>query len=239
VGPIAPEFAMAGQIEYTVVQPCLWVNPKGERFCDESIAFYDSPVGNANARFKEGFTYTIFNDAAVQRMLERGIDKGLVVAAPPGSKPVDFYREVKAALERGTTEIFMADSVEELAGKIGVNPAVLKATVDEYNGYCEKRHDDLFAKDPKYLFPIKTPKYYAVKAHTVFLGTMGGIKINERAEVVDKKDAVISGLYAAGFDAGGMYGDSYPIKVSSGLASSFALNSGRIAGKNVLKFLGK
>jgi hypothetical protein len=36
-----------------------------------------------------------------------------------------------------------------------------------------------------------------------------------------------------------MYGDSYPIKCSSGLASAFALNSGRIAGKNVLKFLVK
>jgi len=56
--------------------------------------------------------------------------------------------------------------------------------------------------------------------------------------VIDKKEKVIPGLYAAGFDAGGMYGDSYCIQGSSGLASSFALNSGRLAGKNVLKYLG-
>jgi fumarate reductase flavoprotein subunit len=68
---------------------------------------------------------------------------------------------------------------------------------------------------------------------------MGGIKINEKAEVIDKKDKVVPGLYAGGFDAGGMYGDSYPIKTASGLASSFALNSGRIAGKNALKYCGK
>ena len=115
----------------------------------------------------------------------------------------------------------------------------MKATVDEYNSYCEKKHDDLFAKDPKYLNAVVGPEYYAIKARTVFLGTMGGIKINEKTEVLDKKDAVIPGLYAAGYDAGGMYGDSYPIKVTSGMSSAFAMNSGRIAGKNVLEYIRK
>jgi fumarate reductase flavoprotein subunit len=239
VGPMEPDFAMGSQIEYTVVQPDLWVNPRGERFCDETVAFYDASVGNANAKFKEGFTYSLFDDSVVQRMIERGIDKNVVIGIPPGSKPTDFYREWKAAIERGSKEIFEADSVEGLAQKMGVNPAVLTATIDEYNAFCEKRHDDLFAKDPKFLRPIKGPKYYAVKARTVFLGTMGGIKINDKTEVVDKKETVIPGLYAAGFDAGGMYGDSYAIRNSSGLSSAFALNSGRIAGKNALKFLGK
>ncbi len=239
VGPIGPEFAMAGQIEVAVIQPYLWVNSRGERFCDESIAFYDSLVGNASARYKEGYTFSVFNDAVIQRMLERGIDKNPMMYFLPGSKPTDIYRELNTALERGTTEIFAADSVEELARKMGVNPDVLKSTIEKYNEGCEKRYDDLFAKDPKYLFPVKGPKYYAIRAWTVFLGTMGGIKINEKTEVVSKKETVIPGLYAAGFDAGGMYGDSYPIKCSSGLASAFALNSGRLAGKNALKFLGK
>lgn len=239
VGPIGPEFAMGGQIEIAVIQPGLWVNPKGERFCDESIAFYDSSVGNAAARYKEGYTYSIFNDAVIQRMLERGIDKNPMMNNPPGSKPTEIYRELNTALERGTTEIFAADSIDELAKKMGVNPDVLKATIDKYNEACEKRYDELFAKDPKYLFPIKTPRFYAVKARTVCLGTMGGIKINEKAEVLDKKEVVIPGLYAAGFDAGGMYGDSYPIKCASGLSSAFAFNSGRIAGKNALEYIRK
>jgi len=239
VGPMGPDFAMGSQIEYAVVQPDLWVNPRGERFCDEAVAFYDASVGNVAAKIKEGFTYSLFDDAVVQRMLNRGIDKNVVIGIPPGSKPTDIYREINAALARKTTEIYEADSVEELAVKMGVQPAVLKATIDEYNACCDKHHDDLFAKDPKFLWPIKGPKYYAVKARTVFLGTMGGIKINEKTEVVDKKEAVIFGLYATGFDAGGMYGDSYAIKNSSGLSSAFALNSGRIAGKNALKYIGK
>ncbi len=217
----------------------MWVDPKGERFCDESICFYDSSVGNANARSREGYTWSIFDEGVIRRMLERGIDKNVAIDSMPGSKPTGIEREIKAALDKKSTEVFEADSVEALASKMGVNPAVLKKTVDEYNDYCEKKHDKDFAKDPKYLWPIKGLKYYAVKARTVFLGTMGGIKINEKAEALDKKETAIPGLYAAGFDAGGMYGDSYPIKCSSGLASAFALNSGRIAGKNALTYLGK
>ncbi len=116
---------------------------------------------------------------------------------------------------------------------------VLKTTVEEYNSFCAKGHDDLFAKNPKYLRPLKGPKFYAVKARTLFLGTLGGIKINHRTEVLDKKGNVIPGLYAGGFDAGGMWGDSYCIKASSGLSAGFATNSGRIAGKNVSRYLGR
>ncbi len=96
----------------------------------------------------------------------------------------------------------------------------------------------MFAKDRRFLRPLVGPRFYAVRGRAVFLGTMGGIKVNERLEVLDKK-VVIPGLYAGGFDAGGMYGDSYPIKSSSGLASAFALNSGRIAGRSALKYLGR
>jgi fumarate reductase flavoprotein subunit len=239
VGPVGPDFAMKGQIEFAVVQPDLWVSPRGERFCDEGIAFYDTSVGNANARFKEGYTYSLFDDSIKQRLLENGIDRNVAWENLPGSRPVDIDKELNAALEKGSTEIFVADSIEKLAVKIGIEPATLKATVDEYNRFCEKGHDDLFAKDPKYLRPLKGPKFYAAKARTVFLGTKGGIKINHKTEVVDKKDKVIPGLYAVGFDAGGMWGDSYSIKDSSGASAGFAINSGRIAGRNALKYIGK
>ena len=142
-------------------------------------------------------------------------------------------------MERGSTDVFAADSLEELAKRINVKPETLKATVEEYNAFCEKGHDELFAKNPDYLWPIKVPKFYAVKVRTVFLGTLGGIKINQRTEVIDKKGNVIPGLYAVGFDAGGMWGESYCFRAASGGSSGFAVNSGRIAGKNALKYLGK
>jgi fumarate reductase flavoprotein subunit len=234
-GPITTE--IGGQVEWPTVQPDLWVNPRGERFCDESIAFCDTSVGNVNAKYKEGYTYSLFDDSVLQRLMEKGIDKSVNARTLSGSKPLNFDKELNILFEKGNTDVFVANSVQELAGKIGVDPQVLKSTVEEYNRFCEKRHDDIFAKDPKYLWPLKGPKFYAVRAHTLTLGTMGGIKINHSTEVIDKKETVIPGLYAAGYDAGGMYGDSYHISVASGSSVGFAFNSGRIAGKSALNYI--
>jgi fumarate reductase flavoprotein subunit len=239
VGPTGPEFAMKSPIEYAVVQPDLWVDDRGERFCDESIGFYETSVGNASARQKGGDTYSIFDSSTVRRLMEDGIDKSHGLDFPPGSRVLELARDLARALENNSGEVFQAGSIRELADKIKVDPARLQATVDEYNGFCEKGHDDLFAKPPKYLRPIEGPNFYAVRARTIFLGTLGGIKINEKTEVMDKKEKAIPGLYAVGFDAGGMYGDSYCIRDASGLSSGFAINSGRIAGRNALKYLGK
>ena len=237
VGPVAPDFPMMGQLEFIPAQPDLWVNQAGERFCDEAIAFSETSAGNANARHKEGYTYSLFDDSIKQLILDKGIERGVGEDYLPGTRPLSFDKEFDAALERGTTELFAASSVEELASKIGIDPAVLRATVDEYNASCRKGHDDLFAKNPKYLRPLKGPRFYAVKARTICLGSLGGIKINHHMEVLDKTGRVIPGLYAGGFDAGGMYGDSYSIHDSSGLSSAFAANSGRIAGKRILSYL--
>ena len=48
------------------------------------------------------------------------------------------------------------------------------------------------------------------------------------------KDQVIPGLYALGHDAGGVYGDSYDLRIGEGTASSFAINSARIAVENII-----
>ncbi|MBN1632270.1 MAG: FAD-dependent oxidoreductase [Thermoleophilia bacterium] len=240
VGPVGDEFAMGCNLEQATAQPDLWVTARGERFCDETITFWDTPVGNAQARYKkDGYTFSIIDDSIVERLMEHGLDKGVGVEYPPGYKLTNLRKEIQAALDNGSKEVFAADSLEDLAAQIEIDPAVLRATVEEYNRYCAQGWDELFAKDRRYLRPLLGPKFYAVRGRAVFLGTMGGVKVNEKLEVLDKKDVAIPGLYAGGFDAGGMYGDSYPIKSSSGLASSFALNSGRIAGKSALKYLGK
>lgn len=97
----------------------------------------------------------------------------------------------------------------------------------------------LFAKPARYLRPLAGPRYYAVKARTVCLGTMGGIKISENMEALNGNGAAVLGLYAGWCDAGGMFGDSYPIQGSSGLSSAFAINSVRIAGRNALRYIGR
>jgi fumarate reductase flavoprotein subunit len=239
VGPMGTDYVMKGHIELIAAQPVLWVDPEGRRFCDESVAFYETSAGNVNARFPQGYTYSLFDDSIKEDLVCNGIDKGQGQDNPPGTRPVRFDEEMRAALENGNRESLVSDSVEGLAEQMGVAPSVLRPTVDEYNGFCSKGHDELFAKSPRYLKALKGPRFYAVKARTISLGTLGGIRINHRMEVIDKGGKAIPGLYAGGYDAGGMWGDSYCIRHSSGLSSAFAANSGRIAGKNALGYMGR
>jgi fumarate reductase flavoprotein subunit len=235
--PIGQGVKEIGNLHAAALQPHLWVNQRGERFCDETIANIDPFEGNACARQKNGYSYTLFDEAIRRHMMEKGIDKNMGTENPPGTRLVNFDVELKAALEKKNPHIFVADSITELAGKIAVGPKVLRATVEEYNRFCEKGHDELFAKNRQYLRPLKKPKFYAMRCVTMTLGTLGGIKINQKTEVVDKDEKVIPGLYAAGNDASGMYGDSYNIYLSGGTLG-FAVNSGRIAGENALKYIG-
>ncbi len=239
VGPVGPEFALGcTDVEVVSVQPDLWVTVRGERFCDESVALCDTNSGNVNARWSaDGFTYSLFDDSIIECQLDRGIDRSLGLMFLAGYKPVNARKEMESAISAGSDEVFMADSLKALAGQIGIEPATLQATVDEYNAHCAKGHDGRFAKDRAFLRPLLGPAYYAVKAHTATLGTMGGIRVDEKMEVLDKKNGIIAGLYAGGFDAGGMYGDSYPITTSQGLSSAFAFNSGRIAGRSALEYV--
>lgn len=83
---------------------------------------------------------------------------------------------------------------------------------------------------------MRTAPYYAIKCHADFMNTIGGIKINERMEVLGKEDNPIAGLYGAGVDVGGWQSDTY-CAVLSGSAFGFAVNSGRIAGENAAGFV--
>jgi fumarate reductase flavoprotein subunit len=239
IGPMGRGVRMLGHPECATLQPDLWVDQRGERFCDESIAFNDTFEGNAHIRLREGYSYTIFDEALKQYMVEHGIEKGAAYKNLPGTQLVNFDKELTVALEKGNPDVFVAGSIKELAGKIKVDPKVLKATVGEYNRFCEQGHDELFAKDPKYLRPIKNPTFYAMRAHAVMLGTLGGIKINHLTEVLDKEEEVIPGLYAIGIDAAGLYGDCYNFKYSSGATFGFAINSGRMAGEGALSYISR
>jgi len=142
---------------------------------------------------------------------------------------------IKNAFDRGYKDIFVADSLDELAAKTGIDPSGLKKTVEEYNGCCGKGFDPVFNKKHELLRPIKIPKFYATRHLPGAYGTLGGIKINHRIEVLNKDWKKIPGLYAVGTDANTIYGDSY-IFILPGNTMGFALNSGRIAGENAAAY---
>ena len=237
VAPFGPEFPFMNTVEGAAIQPVLWVDPKGERFCDEGIAYYDTSLGNVNSRYKQGYTFCLFDDTIKKHFIEKGVFRGMGTVVHPGSKLHDLDERLEHFLSLNSKEFFGADSIEGLAQKMEVDPRVLRTTVDRYNVLCAKKYDEEFAKNPEYLLPLNGPRFYAAKARTCFLGTMGGVKINYRTEAVDEFDSPIPGLYAVGLDAGGLHAESYSMRDTSGIASAFAVISGRVAGENVVKYL--
>ncbi len=222
-------------VSATAKQPHLWVTPKGERFADETIMLDWPSAGNALERIG-GQMWVIYDKANLDDMTKhKGIDLGVGVMVPVGTKLDKFDEEWKEAEKDGWA--VKADTLEELAKKTGMDPDVFQATVKEYNTYVDKKHDDQFAKRPEYLKAVKEGPFYAIKSVASSLGTLGGIKANEKFQVVSQDEKPIPGLYAAGSDVGGMYGDSYDL-IMAGSTVGFAVNSGRIAAENAVKEAG-
>ena len=105
IGPTGPGLPLMNLVEVAAIQPNLWVNPKGERFCDEGIAFYDTSTGNMNSRFKQGYTFGVFDDNIKRHFMEKGIDRGVGFAYLPGWKLPDLDTELQRLLSLGGTEI--------------------------------------------------------------------------------------------------------------------------------------
>jgi len=215
--------------------PYLWINRRGERFCDEGIIEQWPFPGHALANQIDQLMFHVFDEETKRYVRDHGLDWGLGTMIPPGTTIPDIDARLQKVIDDG--EAFVAGSIEELAVQIGVDPAALKATVDDYNRCCDQKYDDVFIKNPKYLRPIRTPKFYAMRGYPSCMSTLGGIKINHKMEVINTRGDVIPGLFAAGNCAGGFYGGHYHL-VTTGGASAFALNGGRLTGDSVVQRLG-
>jgi fumarate reductase flavoprotein subunit len=162
-------------------QPTFWVNANGERFFNES-EFSFAHIGNAMSKQPGQVLFNMFDDDYRKYMEEQGTDVGLGVFAPKGTKIPSVVEAMQASIDKD--EAWVCGSLEEMAKKTGMDYATLKENVDEYNASCDKGHDDLFAKSPEYLNSVKTPSFYAIKGHPTHVGTLGGIKIYHKTEVI-------------------------------------------------------
>jgi fumarate reductase flavoprotein subunit len=219
-------------------QPNLLVNLHGERFMNEEAAGNPTFAGNAFARQPKRCGFKIFDESIANDYEKNGFD-WLNVMMPMAKVKNLVNQLVEASKEN--EHIFVANSLDELASKTGINPVGLKKTVEEYNKTCENGRDRIFHKNATYLKPIKQPRFFAGRNFPSAYGSLGGIKINWKTEVVTQKQEAIPGLYAAGVDANAIYADSYVFTLP-GNTMGFALNSGRMAGENAAdyaKSLGK
>ncbi len=186
----------------------MYVNRDGKRFVNE-LERRDNLV-KAILKQPKGDFFWLTTEANAQ-IDDKGLNKY-------GLKVEDLIRQGKIA---------KSDTIEGLAPFIGCDPAVLKKTVEEWREMCRTQKDPQFGR-ASFMEDVTLDKgpYYAVWRSPSVHHTMGGIRINTKAQVLDKSGNPIPGLWAAGEVTGGIHGKN---RVGAN-AIPDALSFGRIAG---------
>ncbi|MBS5789610.1 flavocytochrome c [Fusobacterium sp.] len=122
-------------------------------------------------------------------------------------------------------------TVEELAGKIGVDAKGLVDTMAKYNGYVKAGEDKDFGKTALPRELVKAP-FYAIEVSPAVHHTMGGVHINTNAEVLTADGKVIPGLFAAGEITGGVHGAN---RIGGNAVTDITVY-GKTAGENAADF---
>lgn len=187
----------------------LWLDANGERFFNEETP-YENPNGHR---------------AILRKQNEQGKQ---VVVLLPTTPELDSLQAVRPL------EWAKADTVEEVAGMVGLDPVKVKATVDRYNGFCELGRDEDFGRPAEFLIPMTGPFYAAMVTTSAGSVTVGGLKTNDKGQVLRLKivgeeedpTEIIPGLYGAG--------SVCEWNCAAGATVLSAMAFGRVVGRNVV-----
>ncbi len=192
---------MVPQFEWGRGEPTSFiVNQDGVRFANEALPYNDFPKAfgvfdQDEQRFPNaGPCWQIF-DSTVRANTR-------VLSMFPGEPDPDWA--------------IKADTIEELARLIDIDPTRLRSTFDRFNEHAAHGEDADFERHAKGLMgpgrvaPLETAPFYAVRIWPGMLGTNGGPAITKDAQVKRQGGGVIDGLYAAGNTAANVFGWAYP-----------------------------
>jgi hypothetical protein len=133
-------------------------------------------------------------------------------------------------------KVYAAQTLEELAGYLGVDPATFTASVERYNQMCKNKKDTDYAKTPELLFPVDTPPYYVgVSKHEPggrILVTLAGLFVDGNHQCLGDDFLPIPGLYAVGNNSGGRFPLQYSAPVH-GLSLGMANTLGYVLGEEL------
>lgn len=137
------------------------------------------------------------------------------------------------------SQVFMADTLEELLGYLGFEGDALATALTEiehYNELCHAGRDTDFGKEAELMIPVETAPFYGAAQPndgTTMTGlvTLAGLITDENLNVMKAdRTAPIKGLYAAGNTVGQRYGMAYATP-SAGNSMGMAMTHGYMAGK--------
>jgi tricarballylate dehydrogenase len=192
--------------------------------------FPDVEIGSKANRY--GYPYGITVNSLGQRFFDEGEARhsytyaktGWAVLGQPGGVAYQIYDQKTIPLladRYATATPIEAGTIDELAAKIGIEPAILEHTVAEFNSSLRKDvafdptrldgkcTEGITPKKSNWASPIDTPPYWAFSITGGITFTFGGLQINESAQVLNTSGKPIRGLYASG-DIVGLFFHNYP-----------------------------
>lgn len=215
------------------------LNLNGERFMNEDIP--GQQIENQIEMQPQRTTYQFFDSAWPDQCGQFAPGHGNVNycmsddEAPANNSNAAFYirslESVEQAVESGSC--LKADTIDDLLAQIDdMNVEAAKASIERYNELCSSGQDSDFGKNPRRLWALENPPYYACAFKpAIMLVCIGGLRSDENCHVYDTDGNIIPGLYACGNVQGDRFSVTYPISLK-GLSVGMAQFYGYIAGQN-------
>ena len=187
----------------------IFVNIYGDRFVNEGAA----------------------RDTLAQAIFDQDEQTYYVVVNSVRYPSRDFVDNNGATIENMVAQgsVIEADTIAELAEKIGADPEKLQASVDNYNAIVRGELEDPlgFVANNKADVEMTEGPWYACKKVPTVHHTMGGLKINDKTEVLNTEGSVIPNLFACGEVTGGIHGSNR----LGGNAIADCMTYGKLAGE--------
>lgn len=221
-------------------EPFLYVDMEGNRFCNEDTGFvYMGNVtkytprfsgANVDANHPDGSLgwYCQIYDSDYMSYANAPVPEAAMTKYIPGA--VEDPQGVFVNL----IDTYKADTLDELAGLLGIPADALKASVERYNELCDKGVDEDFGKKKQYMNKIVTAPFWGIRKHIRVSSIDSGVNTNANGQALDASGKVIDGLYCVGNVGGVFYGGAdYPFH-QTGLSLGRCYTFGMIAAKHAL-----
>ncbi|KFN10139.1 FAD-dependent oxidoreductase [Paenibacillus macerans] len=218
------------------------VGPSGARFRDEAATLTSVAAANTSA-FNGPYHLVIVSKSQLDALEAKGMN-GVKAPGLPGMPP-EFYADFsdKFKLDTPWTNVeqvfesmvkngggYKGDTIGELAQNAGMDAEVFKEAFDNYTVATKTGVDTDFGKAKQYLVPMGEGPYYAIIAEINNLGSVGGLLVNPKFQVLGEGRVPIKGLYAVGLESEGvLFNDTY---VGNGVGIGYSFTSGRLGGES-------
>ena len=212
-------------------QPFLRVNVRGERFANEDLP-YDY-IWDAAVMQPEHVWWMVWDDNWREDITRFHTTICSRLVPHPEAPPREGLDKIAKDIETlvGSGQIKKANTIDELAQKMGVPAETFRATVARYNELAKKGKDEDFGKLAFRLSTIEKVPFYAAKLSGTILCNLNGLRVNTKLQVLDTDMNPIPGLYAAGNDSGSFFAYNYP-QMFAGLALGRTTTFARLAALN-------